>query len=284
MTGPKTRRVRGHGVELELAVWEGKGPPVLCVHGLTANCRSWDTIAEALAPRHKVMAVDLRGRGLSDKPRSGYSVERHCEDLRSLLADLDLPPIAVMGHSLGAVIALAFAAKYPGRVDRMILVDGAGKLTREQTDRVFAGIKPSLDRLGKVFPSFQAYVSAMKQAPFLKPWNLAMETYFRYEVEEVKGGVRSRLNPAHVMEEAANLKKFDAGACYRKVRCPALILRAPRGMLAANDILLPKSAVKKMVAEIPEAWLVEIKDANHYSIMFQPDKTRDRAILNFLEA
>jgi pimeloyl-ACP methyl ester carboxylesterase len=284
MKGPKMTRVRGHGVELALAVWEGKGVPVLCVHGLTANCRSWDVIAERLAPRRRVMALDLRGRGLSDKPRAGYSVERHCEDIRAVLTHLDLPPVALMGHSLGAVIAVAFAARFPGRVDHVILVDGGGKLTREQTERVFAGIKPSLDRLGKVFPSFETYTAAMKQAPFLKPWNPALEAYFRYEVEGVKGGVRSRVHPAHIVEEAANLKKFDVGECYRKVCCPTLILRAPHGMLAANDILLPKSAVKKMVAEIPAAWLAEIKDANHYSIMFQPNKTRDRVIAAFLEA
>ena len=93
-----------------------------------------------------------------------------------------------MGHSLGAFISLVFAAQYPQRVDRLILVDGGGKLSETQMAKVFAGIKPSLDRLGQVFPSFEAYLSLMKQAPYLQPWNSYMETYFRYEVEEVEGG------------------------------------------------------------------------------------------------
>ena len=61
-------------------------------------------------------------------------------------------------------------------------------LSKTQMTKVFAGIKPSLDRLGQIFPSLEAYLSQMKQAPYLQPWNSYMETYFRYEVEKVKGG------------------------------------------------------------------------------------------------
>ncbi len=86
--------------------------------------------------------------------------------------DLGLERPVLMGHSLGAFISLVFAAQHPERVDRLILVDGGGKLSKDQMAKVFAGIKPSLDRLGQVFPSFESYVSLMKQAPFLQPMEL----------------------------------------------------------------------------------------------------------------
>lgn len=67
-------KARGDGIQIQLAIWEGKGKEILCIHGITANCRFWDCLASALVPHHKIIAMDLRGRGLSDKPPTGYSI------------------------------------------------------------------------------------------------------------------------------------------------------------------------------------------------------------------
>jgi pimeloyl-ACP methyl ester carboxylesterase len=196
--------------------------------------------------------------------------------------DQGLERPVLMGHSLGAFISLVFAARYPHRVDRLILVDGGGKLSETQMAKVFAGIKPSLDRLGQVFPSLEAYLNQMKQASYLQPWNSYMETYFRYEVEEVEGGVRSRVHPKHIEEEAQNLKKVDSRQFYAKVTSPTLILRATKGMLAEDDLVLPEEVAERMAREIPNASKVDLKGTNHYSILFQPNKMRDQTTLKFL--
>jgi len=283
MTEPKMIKTNGDGIKIQLAVWEGKGKQILCIHGITANSRFWDCLASALAPHHRVIAVDLRGRGLSDKPPTGYSIEHHCKDILALMNDRGLERPVLMGHSLGAFISLVFSAKYPQRVDRLILVDGGGKLTKTQMTKVFTGIKPSLDRLGKTFPSFEDYISQMKQAPYLQPWNSYMETYFHYEVEKVKGGLRSRVHPNHIEEEAKNLGKVDSRQFYKKVTSPTLILRATKGLLAKDDLVLPKDVAERMVREIPNAKKVDLKGTNHYSILFQPNKKRDQTILKFLK-
>jgi pimeloyl-ACP methyl ester carboxylesterase len=283
MVKPTMIKAKGAGINIQLTVWEGNGKPVLCIHGLTANSRFWDCLASALSPRHKIIAMDLRGRGLSDKPRTGYSVDHHCKDVLALIDDLGLEKPVLMGHSLGAFICLVFTARNPKRVDRLILVDGGGKLTEAQMAKVFTGIKPSLDRLGQVFPSFEDYVSQMKQAPFLQPWNSFMETYFRYEVEKVKGGLRSRVHPKHIEEEARNLGKVDSRRFYKKVTSPTLILRATKGLLAKDDLVLPKNVAERMVREMQKAKCLDLEGTNHYSILFQPNKKRDRAILKFLE-
>jgi pimeloyl-ACP methyl ester carboxylesterase len=283
MPEPTMIKAKGDGVKIQLAVWQGKGREILCIHGITANSRFWDCLALALAPHHRVIAMDLRGRGLSDKPPTGYSIKHHCRDIAALMDDQGLERPVVMGHSLGAFISLVFAAQYPERVDRLILVDGGGKLSEDQMAKVFAGIKPSLDRLGQVFPSVETYLSLMKQAPYLQPWNSYMETYFRYEIEEVQGGVRSRVHPNHVEEEAKNLKEVDSREFYKKVKGPTLILRATKGMLAEDDLLLPENVVEQMVREIPNAKRVDVEGANHYSILFQPNVKRDQAILDFLK-
>ena len=284
MPEPIMIKSKGDGIKIQLAVWEGKGKQILCVHGITANSRFWDCLASALASHHRVIAMDLRGRGLSDKPLTGYSMEHHCKDVLALMDDQGLERPVLMGHSLGAFISLVFAAQYPQRVDRLILVDGGGKLSETQMAKVFAGIKPSLDRLGQVFPSLEAYLSQMKQAPYLQPWNSYMETYFRYEIENVEGGVRSRVHPKHIEEEAQNLGKIDSSQFYSKVTSPTLILRATKGMLAEDDLVLPEDVADRMVREIPNARRIDLEGTNHYTILFQPNERRDQIILKFLEA
>jgi pimeloyl-ACP methyl ester carboxylesterase len=283
MHEPVMFTAQGDGVKIQLAEWGKTGQPVLCVHGITANCRCWDGIASPLASEFRVLAMDLRGRGRSDKPATGYSVDQHCRDIAALLDNLGLKRAVIMGHSLGAFIALAFAANYPERVERTILVDGGGDLSAEQMARVFAGIKPALERLGKVFPSAEAYIDLMKQAPYLQPWSSALETYCRYELAEVEGGVKTSIDPLHIQEEAMNLGKMKAASLYGKAAGKALILRATDGLLAADDILLPEPVVEKMVREIPDARRVDIPGTNHYSLLFKPSQLRDEALTSFLK-
>jgi pimeloyl-ACP methyl ester carboxylesterase len=276
------RKAKGDGITLQLAVWEGEGNPVLCVHGLTANCRCWDVIASSLAPDNNILSMDLRGRGLSDKPSAGYSLQHHIQDIFCVLDDLKQERIVLMGHSLGAFISLAFAASYPERTDKIILMDGGGQLTQDQWDNVTLAIKPSLDRLGQVFPSFDVYVAQMKLAPFLQPWSQALENYFHYESEAVEGGVRSRINPSNIQEEVQNIQQEVPSKYYPKVICPVLILRATNGILSRDDLVLPESAVDRMVSDISDARRVDIEGTNHFSILLQPNEKRDRAIREFL--
>jgi len=258
MAEPIMRKARGDGVELQVAIWEGPGKTLLCIHGLTANCRCWDLIAGAMGEKYRIVAMDLRGRGLSGRPETGYSIDQHRRDINCLMDDLGLENVIPVGHSLGASIAMALGACHPERVDRMVLLDGGGKLSKEQMTLVFAGIKPALDRLGKLFPSFEAYIELLKKAPFLQPWSPSLETYFRYEVEAVDGGVRSRVHPEHIMEESLNMKEVDVAQFYPQLTCPVLILRATDGMLAADDILLPREVVGRMIRTIPDARCVDI--------------------------
>ena len=283
MAEPIMRKVKGDGITIQLAVWEGKKNQVLCVHGLTANCRCWDVIASSLAPNHNIFAIDLRGRGLSDKPSTGYSMQHHIQDIYYVLDDLDIERIILLGHSLGAFISLAFAATYPQRTEKIILMDGGGQLNQNQWDKISLAIKPSLDRLGKVFPSFDAYIAQMKLAPFLQPWSQAIEAYFQYESEAVKGGVRSRINPSHIQEETKNIQQEVPLQYYSKVTCPVLILRATDGILSKDDLVLPESAIERMVKDIPDAQCADIIGTNHFSILLQPNKERDRTIQEFLE-
>ncbi|MFH2131537.1 MAG: alpha/beta hydrolase [bacterium] len=282
MTEPQMKTVKGDGVHINLAVWQGRQKNILCVHGITANCRSWDMLARSLAPDFNVMAMDLRGRGMSEKPDSGYSIDYHTRDILALLDDLGIERVVLMGHSLGAFISLVFAAEHPGRVERLILVDGAGDLSQEQLDQVFAGIKPAFDRLDQVFPSKAAYMDKMKSAPYLQPWNDTVDTYYDHEIESTEGGVKTNISLAHIVEEAANVRTVKCRTFYPKVQCKTLILKATEGLMSRDDLLLPEDVVETMVREIPDAIRFDVAGTNHYGIVFQPHDKRDQAIRQFL--
>jgi len=275
---------KGDGVNIQLADWAGKGKNVISVHGLTANCRCWDVIAPAVAPKHRLLAMDLRGRGLSDKPETGYSEEHHLRDLKCVMDDLQLENAVLMGHSLGGYISMGFAARHPERVAGLILIDAGGDLSQAHWDKVTAAIKPAIDRLERVFPSVDAFLDLMKQAPFLQPWSDEIEAYFRYDIVKNQDGVRSKIQPQHIREEVSNKRETGSSQYYSKLNCPVLILRATEGILTPDDILLPDHAVEKMMNDIPNARCVDIKGTNHYSILFQPDIVRDREISAFLDS
>lgn len=155
---PAKLRAPGQGITIQLAHWQGPGPNVLAVHGLTAKCRSFDTIAQETAPPVNLSAVDLRGRGLSDHPETGYSLEQHNADLAAVIKHLGLKRLVVMGHSLGAYIALTLAARHPELVAGLILLDGGAALTPERWARVGAGVASPVARLGQRFDSCASLV------------------------------------------------------------------------------------------------------------------------------
>jgi len=283
MTEPTMKRTKGDGVEIQLASWEGKGENIFCVHGLTANSRCWDRVVSGLTPEFRVLAMDLRGRGFSDKPLSGYYIEQHVRDIFHLLEDEKLERVTLMGHSLGAYISLVFADRYPERVRKLILMDAGGHLSQSQWDKVHVAIKPSVDRLGQVFPSFEEYTALLKQAPFLQPWTRFLDTYFRYEIEEVEGGVRSRTLVEGIREEITNIRGFDAASLYPRISCPTLILRATDGILSREDMVLSEDAAERMVREMAHARRFDCHGTNHYSILFGAHGERDQAIVGFLK-
>ena len=279
---PVMIRAKGDGITIQLADRPGEKTPLLCIHGLTANCRCFDIIAEALSPENRVLAMDLRGRGLSDKPAGGYSIDRHCADIGALLNDLGIRKVRLLGHSLGAYIALAFASQHQDTVEKLILMDAGAQLSAEQWAKIAVGIKPSLDRLEQSFSSFEEYIGQVKKASYLQPWNQAVEDYFRYESHEIGGVYRSRIDPKHILEERTNLAGTDTSVYYAGIRCPVLILRATEGMASNDDLVLPEEAMEPFMNSLPKAVRVDLTGSNHYSMLLQPNVQRDRAIAEFL--
>jgi pimeloyl-ACP methyl ester carboxylesterase len=105
--------------------WQmGKGPSLVMIHGLGGNLAVWHlTVVPGLLENFRVVTYDLRGHGRSSVPREGYSLEQLAEDLRLLMDALHIERAHLIGHCLGADIALQFALKYPQRTDKIVAIE-----------------------------------------------------------------------------------------------------------------------------------------------------------------
>jgi len=99
-------------IRLHYLRYAGTEPPLILTHGLAANAHSFDGLINAGIQR-SVLAVDLRGRGLSDKPEHGYGMAEHAADIIGMLDALGMDRAIVGGHSLGGLLSLYLAAHYP---------------------------------------------------------------------------------------------------------------------------------------------------------------------------
>jgi pimeloyl-ACP methyl ester carboxylesterase len=104
--------------------WNGHGWPVLLLHGLSSTSHVWDLTAPLLVDEARVIALDLRGHGQSDKPDGDYGYETIVADVRAVLAALHYERPVIAGHSWGAGVGLWLAAHYPDEVAGLVLVDG----------------------------------------------------------------------------------------------------------------------------------------------------------------
>ncbi|MQG57575.1 MAG: alpha/beta hydrolase [SAR202 cluster bacterium] len=142
---PESKYAEANGIRLHYKEWSTEGPPLVFLHGVTSNCGSWDVVAPNFVERRHVMAIDLRGHGLSDKPESGYEWEPHyAPDIVDFIATHLGEPAIVVGHSLGAVVAAAVAVQAGDRV-RAIVMEDPPSFTHENRDGTISRFKPTLE-------------------------------------------------------------------------------------------------------------------------------------------
>ena len=262
-------RLAAGEVRLAVRVWPDAGAArrpttIVAIHGLTANHTCWSPMADALAGEYRLVAYDLRGRGESDKPATGYSLAQHGADLRALLDRLGVTRPVIFGHSLGAHIAVRFAAHHPERVERLVLFDGGFDVRAEVLD----SLGPAIARLGVVFPSRQVFGERMQALPFFAGrWNEYLARYFDYDVEDVPGGVRSKVVRHAIEEEVANLQRTRLWAWHHRIQAPTLVLRAPDGLLRDDDCLMTQEEAEAMAHAIPRCRLVVVEGSNHYTVL-----------------
>jgi pimeloyl-ACP methyl ester carboxylesterase len=116
------REVSANGVSLHVRIG-GQGPAIVLLHGYGETGDMWAPLAADLASDHTVIVPDLRGMGLSSRPASGYDKKTQGEDVAGILKELGIQQTDLVTHDIGNMVGYAFAAQYPGKVVRFVLMD-----------------------------------------------------------------------------------------------------------------------------------------------------------------
>ena len=268
------------GGRLHARVWgPDDGSLVLCVPGLTSNCRVFDVIAERLAAEgHRVVALDLRGRGHSEvTPPGTYGWPAHARDVLAAAETLaDEAPVDVVGHSMGAFVGMQAAADAPERVRRLVLVDAAGP----PEPAVLGPIGQSIERLGARSESVDEFFAVVRSAGLIEPWGPVWERAYRHELVEDDEGVRSRTSREAVMEDLQHGSARDPRELWRGLRCPVLLVRAGLPLGDSGGFVLSAADRDAFAETVPRARVVEVQ-ANHYGVIADPATAE--AVAAFLE-
>ncbi len=285
----RTGRAAVNGVELAWIDWGDANTPaektIVAIHGITANYNSWGVLAPVLVMAgYRLIAFDLRGRGDSTKPETGYNAAHHSADIAGLMDFFGLGQANIVGHSLGAVIGLYFTAHYPERVRKLALIDHG----MDTAPDARAAIQSTMFRLGRVFPSLDEFLSLYRGNPIYPRWTSVLQTFFSYDVEQrADGTVMSKVLPAAVEEEFSNLyiPEFLPSQQYSRINVPVLILRAVEGTLdgGKSGFILTAEGAEIAQRGIKDAKLVAIEEVNHYTITLDPTPQVAEELIKFLD-
>ncbi len=262
--------------------WDGSGTPVVLLHGLSSSCRIWDLTAPLLARQFRVVAVDQRGHGLTDRPDSDYTFTEVRGDLDALLLLLGFEMPVLVGHSWGAGVALESAADQPGRVGGLVLVDGgmteiSARLTWKEAEKV---MRPPVINGVPV----DRFVGFARSWPYVRDiWSPQFEDMLLSNFLVEDGKVFRRLTMENHMKVVRAIYDQKPTDLYPRVKAPVLLVPAERE--PDNDQERAwQAAREKGVADalrlLPQAKLVAMKDTPHDVPVFRPEHLA-RAISEF---
>jgi pimeloyl-ACP methyl ester carboxylesterase len=228
----------------------GKGKPAFVfVHGWTCDRSFFAPQAKHFARRHRVVSLDLRGHGESDKPQGPYPISAYVDDLAFLIGTLRLGKVVAVGHSMGGITVLELGAAHPDKVAAIVMVDPAPLVFPPELK---AGVE-----------AIVAAIEAGNQEPrrqFITN-NLFMKTSDKQLVKRVLKVMMAA--PSHIAAAAMKgILAFDGPAAAARCKVPAL-------HLAATPPLNPPHLMSQWLPTVVNGWTV---GAGHFNMMETPNQ------------
>jgi len=250
--------------------------PVLLIHGVTSSNRAFQLFAKSLVDRGYVpFAVDLRGRGESNNLPGPFGMKNHARDMADVIKFIGVESLDVIGHSMGAFVAVALQGTEAKLVKRLILVDGGIPLplppgmTVAQVMPYVLG--PAMTRLSMTFESVDAYRDYWKSQPaFSRGWTPILDEYVEYDLQGEAPNLKARTNPKAVEEDSEDLfvsKLIEK--TLEKLTDEVLFIRAVRGLQNEEGGLYPEPVLAAVLPKYPKIKVHTIADVNHYEIMLE---------------
>lgn len=274
-----------NGIKLCYEV-KGEGEPVLLIHGFSDRKEHWRGQFDYLSEYFKVIRIDNRGAGKSDRPNMKYTMDLFVEDISALLDNLKIERAHIIGHSLGGMIVQNFAIKYPNKVNKIILIntiagmtppgvspdqgiemyrinaiDGLRAMKKDPLNHFLVGAKNSYSR---------EFWKQMKENPKKKFHGIwSVEDLLKEKT--INGPTEDDIN-----HQAEALKSHNVYEKLHEIKNSTLIIAAEK------DKSCPKIMNEKIHELIPNSQFIVIEKAAHQSILEYPNKI-NKYIVDFLK-
>jgi len=265
----------------------GDGNPVILIHGFSDRKEHWRAQVGALSEHFKVIRMDNRGAGKSDRPDGEYTMEIYASDVAGLMDYLGIHRSNIIGHSLGGMIAQNFAILFPKRVDKLILIntipglkppgeniDEAIKMYRENAINGHKAIlkDPINEFLNGAKPSYsRQFWKIMKEDPKKKFHGIWSVEDLIKEKTEYGPTIKDLSNQAHALSTHNTYERLH------EIKSEVLILSAEK------DKSCPTSMGEKMNELITNSKFIVIKGAAHQSVLEKAPEV-NQVIIDFLKS
>jgi pimeloyl-ACP methyl ester carboxylesterase/DNA-binding CsgD family transcriptional regulator len=247
---------------------QGAGPPLVrAAHWLShlnheMQCPLWAPWVSLFAQRHKLTRYDGRGCGLSDRDVNDFSLDRCVEDLEAVVESSKIGRFVLAGATIGAITALAYAARHPERVSHLVIVGGfaAGRTVRNPPERLEeAALELKAIELGwgNDNPAYRQFITSM-----LIPDATTDQARSLNELMQLAASpdvAIKRLRPFH---------SVDVREIATKIQCPTLVLHS------RADARIPFEQGRALAALIPGARFVALDSRNHWVVDTEPAWTQ----------
>ncbi len=243
--------------------WQSGQDTVLLLHGLGSSSRDWENQSPALSKIAKVLAVDLRGHGKSDKPNLPYNITMFTQDIVNLVDELKLGQVHLIGHSMGGMIAFQLALDHPERLKTLTIINSAPQVAFPS---LRTRINFTLRSLSVKWFGMKKLSVSLARAVFPKPEQASLrETFIQRWCENDS---QAYLNSLQAFQNWNLLNRL------KTLTCPTLIISGDRDYTPV--------AYKQFYCQlIKNVQLVVIEDSGHLTIIDQAASC-NQAIIEFI--
>ncbi|WP_222720289.1 alpha/beta fold hydrolase [Actinomadura sp. HBU206391] len=268
--------ITDHEISLAVRDFGGPGEPVLLLHGLGGTLEAWDALE---LKDHRAVAMDLRGHGLSGD--GSWEWERVLDDIEVVVKHFDLGNPAIVGHSLGGMLAVLWARRHP-ECPGIINLDGLRSAENDTGN--YPGMDPIArdQELAELKATFDAQAASMG-----RPLPAEFQAMFPTRALIEKDGETYARPGAELLEAVRYTPEFrDAIPLLRQVTCAALVLiptQDPPGMSGGELMKAFRRGVRRDLADMPSNVQVKELDAGHNMLGEQP-KVVAELVTDFLTA
>lgn len=248
---PEDMSVNCRGLTIHYLDWGNReATPIVLIHGICSNAHYWDFFAARMSDSYHVLALDQRGHGDSSRAES-YGPRDYFSDLESFTEALDLPEFVLIGHSMGGINAIIYAARHPEMVSSLVIVDIGPEIGQAGRER--------MERERREEPgSFRTEEEAVSWIKSTDAW--ASEEFIRHQV---KYSLIKDDNGQLVFKYDKKLMETDLRSpewlweYVAQLLCPVLLVHG-----AESDMLTLQTA-ETMAGDIPHCTIAEIERAGH---------------------